>query len=261
MLKDLQGKFKDAVLSGINDPFLAEIQEGGKIGPEQRLHIYAHAYKARLMEVLADDFSVLHSLVGDDMFEEICVGYIDNYPSQHPSLRFFGQHMAQYLKNTKPYQDIIPAIEMAEFEWAFNDVFDAPDRDAVTVERVAAVKQEAWTTLRINLQPSFKIHLFKWNTPAVWSTVSEEAEKPIMPVEYPKYSHCIQWKTDLSCYFRTVEDDEAEVLKLAVKGKIFPEICEVLYDQYAEHAPQRAAELFRGWVTEGLVTELEHAKF
>ncbi len=260
MLKDIQGKFKDAVFSGINDPFLSEVQEGGKIGPEQRLSIYAHAYKARLVDVLVDDFPVLHSLVGDDMFEEICLGYIDNYPSEHPSLRYFGQHMARYLKDTKPYRDIIPAIEMAEFEWAFNDVFDAPDLAPVTVDQVTAIRPEAWTTLRIKLQPSFKIHLFKWNTQAVWSTVTDGAEKPMRPQEYPVSSHCIQWKKDLGCFFRTIEDDEAYVLKIAREEKSFPEICEILFEQYGEHASHRAAELFRGWVMEGLVAGLEHAE-
>ncbi len=261
MLKDLQSKFKDAVMLGKEEPFLSEIQEGGKIGPEQRLYIYVQAYKARLVEVLAEDFPVLHSMVGDDMFEEICVRYIDKHPSTHPSLRYFGAHMAQFLRSTASYKDIIPAIEMAEFEWAFNDVFDAPDEDVITVEQVAAIQPEAWTTLRIKLQPSFRIHLFKWNTPAVWSTVTEGLEKPMTPQEYPVQSHCIQWKKELGCYFRTIDEDEAEVLKLACEGKSFPELCELLFEAYGEHASHRAAELFRTWVMEGLVSDLEYAEF
>lgn len=261
MLKDIQGKFINAVMKGEDEPFLHEIEEGGKIGPAQRLHIYAHAYKARLVETLVEDFPVLHLMVGDEMFEQICLGYIDRYPSTHPSLRYFGQDMVKYLKVTKPYCDIIPAIEMAEFEWTFNDVFDAKDVDTVSVDDVAAVPPEAWSTLRIHLQPSFFMKRFKWNTPAVWSTNSDEEEKnPIHPQEYPVYSHCIQWKTDLKCYFRTVEEDEASVLMLAQENKSFPDICEQLIAQYDDQASMRAVELFRSWVTEGLVSELEYLK-
>lgn len=261
MLKDIQQKFIGAVMRGDKEPFLSEIEEGGKIGPEQRLEIYAHAYKARLVETLAEDFPVLHSMIGDDMFEEICLGYIDCYPSTHPSLRYLGQHMTKYLRETMPYAEILPAIEMAEFEWAFNDVFDAPDRDSVTVEQVSEVPPAAWTTLRIHLQPSFRMNRFKWNTPAVWSTVSDEKDdSPFSAQEYPVHSHCIQWKSDLKCFFRTVEDDEARLLELAVQNKNFPELCEALLEQYGEHASMRAAELFRGWVMEGLVSELEYLK-
>lgn len=247
-------------MHGRTEPFLAEIEEGGKIGPEKRLYIYAHAYRARLMEILADDFIALHSLVGDDMFEEICLAYIDAYPSTHPSLRYFGQHMAKFLKENDQYSSIIPAIEMAEFEWTFNDVFDDPDMKSVTVEDVTQIPPEAWTTLRIHLQPSFKMHKFKWNTPAVWSAVNEGDEKPIMPEEYPIQSHCIQWKSDLKCFFRTLSDEEAEVLRSVKAGKGFPQICEMLMGAHNELASSRAAELFKGWVMEGLVADLEYLK-
>ena len=261
MLKDIQGKFVNAVMKGDNEPFLNEIEEGGKIAPSQRLQIYAHAYKSRLLETLAEDFPVLHLMVGDKIFKEICLGYINLYPSTHPSLRYFGQHMVKYLKDTKPYSGLIPAIEMADFEWTFNDVFDAKDVKAVSVEDVAAIPAEAWSTLRIHLQPSFFMKKFKWNTPAVWSSGSNENEEcSIDPEEYPVSSNCIQWKTDLKCYFRTVENDEASVLFLAQENKTFPDICEKLIEQYDDQAPMRAAELLRGWVTEGLVSELEYLK-
>ena len=80
MLNHIQEKFRAAIFEGKDKAFIAEIEEGGKIDPKQRLFIYAHAYKSRLVETLADDFPVLHSLVGDDMFEEICLDYIDKYP-------------------------------------------------------------------------------------------------------------------------------------------------------------------------------------
>ena len=258
MLKDTQRKFIDAVMHEKSEEFLSEIEEGGKIGPEKRLQIYAHAYKSRLVEVLVDDFPGLHSLVDDDMFEEICLGYIEKYPSMHPSLRYLGEHMVGFLQANQKYNTIIPAIEMAKFEWAFNDVFDAPDDKTITVEDVAAVPPEAWTTLRIKLQSSYVMQTFKWNVPAVWSTMKEE--KPVMPQEYPIMTNCIQWKSDLKCFFRTVNDEEAEVLRLVHQEKAFPDICEHLATYYDEQAPMRAAELFRGWVMEGLVTELEYLK-
>ena len=150
MLKNIQSKFKDAVISGKEEDFLPEIEEGGKIGPKQRLFIYSHAYKARLIETLEEDFSVLHSLVGDDMFNDICLKYIDDFPSKHPSLRYFGQHMPVFLKNSNDFSNLIPAIEMAEYEWTFNDVFDAVDKNAIKFDDVATIAPDAWTTLRFN---------------------------------------------------------------------------------------------------------------
>lgn len=260
MLKNIQSKFKDAVISGKEEDFLPEIEEGGKIGPKQRLFIYSHAYKARLIETLEEDFSVLHSLVGDDMFNDICLKYIDDFPSKHPSLRYFGQHMTAFLKNNDDFSALIPAIEMAEYEWTFNDVFDAADKNAIKFEDIATIAPDAWTTLRFELQPSFHIHNHKWNTAALWSAVTNEEEIVPVPEEFSENIFCLQWKNDLNCFFRTMSNDEAGALMLASDGKAFPDICEYLYEFHEDNATMRAAELLKSWVDEGLIVELDYLK-
>jgi hypothetical protein len=257
-LAELQNLFKKAVMKGESKPFLREIEEGGNIPPEKRLSIYAHAYRSRLAEVLQEDFPVLHTMVGDEMFSKICNQYIDLYPSIHPSLRYFGKNMEKFLKTSIPYCDNLVIGEMADFEWTFRDIFDAKDGRNVIIEDVAAIPPEAWTTLRIHLQPSFHIKQYKWNVPSVWSSVIKDPDNPVRPEKYPEIAHCIQWKSDLTCYFRSVENDEAGVLKLAQNHRNFPEICEFLIEFHGDHAPMRAADLFKGWVIEGLVNRLEH---
>jgi hypothetical protein len=260
MLKNIQSKFKDAVISGKEEDFLPEIEEGGKIGPKQRLFIYSHAYKARLIETLEEDFSVLHSLVGDDMFNDICLKYIDDFPSRHPSLRYFGQHMPVFLKNSNDFSNLIPAIEMAEYEWTFNDVFDAVDKNAIKFDDVATIAPDAWTTLRFELQPSCHIHNHKWNTAALWSAVTNKEEIVPVPEEFSENIFCLQWKNDLNCFFRTMSNDEAGALMLARDGKAFPDICECLYEFHEDDATMRAAELLKSWVEEGLIVEMDYLK-
>ena len=247
-------------MSGKDEDFLPEIEEGGKIGPEHRLFIYSHAYKAMLLETLTEDFSVMHFMVGDQLFEDICLKYIDHNPSSHPSLRYFGSKMSCLLKESSDFSNIVPAIEMAEYEWAFNDVFDAPDKKAVTFDNVATIAPEAWTTLRFELQPSFRIHKHKWNTAAVWAAVTNEEENLPTPEKFPEQIYCIQWKNDLNCFFKTVTNDEAGALMLAKEGKAFPDICELLYETHQDNATMRAAELLKSWVEEGLIVELDYLK-
>ncbi|MDG1857576.1 MAG: hypothetical protein P8I94_00650 [Emcibacteraceae bacterium] len=168
--------------------------------------------------------------------------------------------MTTFLKQSEEYSEIEPAIEMADFEWTFNDVFDAPDKKSTTFEEVAQIPPEAWTTLRIHLQPSYRVHEFNWNTPAVWSAVNKELDEPVMPKQYPQMSHCIQWKSDMKCFFRTLSDEEADVLELVSRNLSFPDICQSLIEAYGDQAPLRATELFKGWLQEGLVADLEYLK-
>lgn len=257
-LTDIQTKFKNAVFTSEGNLFIDEIEEGGKISPAQRLYIYSHAYKARLSEVLQEDYPVMHTMVGDEVFASICNEYIDMFPSVNPSLRYFGIHMEEFLKNHKAYSKNQVLSELARFEWLFNDVFDAKDGTTVKFEDVAAIPPEAWTTLRMHFHPSFKMNEYNWNVPAIWSSVKEDEDNPVLPELYPEPSCCIQWRSDLVCYFRSLDEDEAKAMKIAAEYKTFPDICEALYEYHDNQAPFRAVELFKSWIGEGFISELSY---
>ncbi|MBT5766121.1 MAG: hypothetical protein HOI58_04615 [Kordiimonadaceae bacterium] len=168
--------------------------------------------------------------------------------------------MPVFLKNSNDFSNLIPAIEMAEYEWTFNDVFDAVDKNAIKFDDVATIAPDAWTTLRFELQPSCHIHNHKWNTAALWSAVTNEEEIVPVPEEFSENIFCLQWKNDLNCFFRTMSNDEAGALMLARDGKAFPDICECLYEFHEDDATMRAAELLKSWVEEGLIVELDYLK-
>ena len=255
-LKEMQTLFQRAVMGG-DKTFLPQIEAGGRLTPEKRLNIYQHAYKARLRDVLREDFPVLHSMLGDEVFYDLCNQYIDAYPSSHPSLRYFGQYLEQFLACEKPYKEQAIIAEMAQFEWTFHNVFDALDHDIITIEAVGALSPSVWTTLRFDFHPSLYISAYKWNVAAVWSSVQEEDE-PVLPAELPEVTNIIQWRRDLRSYFRTLDPDEGPVLRLAMGKKAFPDICGSLVSEHGENAPARAAELLKNWVVEGLVASLDH---
>lgn len=257
-LKGLQRLFHAAVVSDDRD-FIAQIKTGGRITPEKRLSIYAYAYKARLRGVLREDFPVLHAMLGDEAFDVLSNAYIDHYPSHHPSLRFFGQHMAKFTARTAPYENNPVIEEMARFEWSFRDVFDAADRASVGVEDVAAIPPMAWTILRLNFHPSVRLHSFRWNVAAVWSSVKEDAEHPVAPERLEEKTIVVQWRDGLLSYYRSLERDEAQVLTMAMAQKSFPDLCESLAEYQAGNAAVRAAELLKTWVLAGMVTKLDHA--
>ncbi|WP_321392196.1 DNA-binding domain-containing protein [Emcibacter sp.] len=262
-LKELQKLFKSSVMLQTGD-LVSEISEGGRIGPEQRLAIYGHAYGARLREVLQKDFPVLHTMLGDEQFYSLCNAYIAAYPSEHPSLRYLGRHMETFLEGEK-FREQPFLAEMARFEWTFIDVFDASDRVPVTFEQVATLSPGSWTTLRFVFHPSLHWNSFAWNVPAIWSSVQrmevDSDEEPVSPQKNADPIRVIQWRHDLVSYFRSLENDEAQMLDQAMTGTDFAALCECLAGYHGEEAPMRAAEFLKTWVTEGLITGLDFADF
>ncbi|HLA75833.1 MAG TPA: DNA-binding domain-containing protein, partial [Gammaproteobacteria bacterium] len=116
-----------------------------------RLDVYAEAYRLRLQEALSTDFEALHGLLGDTQFEQLCLKYIEAHPSQHFSLRYFGQHMSHFLHVSPSYSTQPVLAELAAFEWALIDAFDAPDSELVNLEDIASLPAEHWSTMCLEL--------------------------------------------------------------------------------------------------------------
>src|SRR6266849_5644114 len=48
----------------------------------ERLAIYGHAYYARLLECLREEFPVLKHAIGDELFDAFVAEYLERYPSR-----------------------------------------------------------------------------------------------------------------------------------------------------------------------------------
>ncbi|WP_163367521.1 HvfC/BufC N-terminal domain-containing protein, partial [Klebsiella aerogenes] len=67
----------------------------GDAGPG--LQVYRHAYRARLAEALADNYTVLARALGDEAFDALAQAYLAAHPSRHPSIRWFGAALADFM--------------------------------------------------------------------------------------------------------------------------------------------------------------------
>lgn len=93
-----------------------------------RLEIYARAYYARLIECLRAEFPVLVHALGEDLFAEFAVGYLERYPSRSYTLNLLGAGFPRYLDETRPSNDSWAevVVDLANLELAVAEVFDGP---------------------------------------------------------------------------------------------------------------------------------------
>ena len=128
----------------VSDDMLAQVSADARPSAAARLAIYANGYRLRLLEALDTDFSALHTLAGDELFEQIGRAYIDAHPSEHFSIRYFGQHLSAFLAQTAPYTETPVLAEMAALEWALTLAFDAADDPVLTEASLAMLPAESW---------------------------------------------------------------------------------------------------------------------
>jgi hypothetical protein len=113
----------------------------------ERLAIYGNAYRARLVECLADDYPALKYALGDEAFEALCLRYIARHPSRSPSLNAFGRHMATFCRSEEspplPFE-----ADLAALEWAMVEVLHAPSVEKLDLATLAAVPAHQWAGAR-----------------------------------------------------------------------------------------------------------------
>jgi hypothetical protein len=257
-LGDLQRAFQDYLLAN-SDSFQAAVRDTRKADRITLLDVYRDGYALRLIEVLTSDYPGLMAMAGPADFDHMARAYIANHPSRHPSIRWYGKDLADFLGATPPFSRTPAAAEMARFEWALGEAFDSPDVTPVAADALMALPPEAWETLAFTALPSLRQLTLAFDVPQAWQR-REEVEPGNLEVERAAApTRWAIWRPELVSNFRSLEEDDAALLDALVKGRSFPELCEAVAPLTGEEqAPARAAGLLRAWVESGLIAGFRH---
>ena len=96
-----QSEFQRGILTG-DEKVLAEILDSPREKRDVLFGVYKYAYGSRLVEAMRNDHKLLHSYLGDEMFDAMGEAYVAAHPSQHPNLRWFSQNVPEFLRSTQP---------------------------------------------------------------------------------------------------------------------------------------------------------------
>ena len=251
-LLNLQEDFLGCMLEDRLD-MAGQVVSTARADAEERVKIYVDGYRLRLLEVLQDNFTGLHALLGDEAFDRLGRAYIDAHPSTHPSVRWFSQHLADFLRRNPPYDAQPYLAEMAAFEWTQGLVFDASDAPVADLQVMTTIAPDAWAGLRFQLHPSVRFLALEWDIPSAWQ-VLEAGEAPEFH-QGDATATWLLWRADLLTHWRSLGEDEAWALTAATEGKNFGELCEGLCQWHDPSAvAMQAASFLKRWLTDGLLT-------
>jgi hypothetical protein len=257
-LGDLQRAFQDYLLAS-SDGFAAAVRDTRKADRTTLLDVYRDGYALRLIEVLTNDYPGLLAMAGPADFDHLARAYIAAHPSRYASVRWFGQHLADFMASTPPYSGSTAAIEMARFEWLLGEAFDAPDLEPVAASRLMALAPEAWETLSFAPLPSLRRAVFAFEVPQAWQRREEVEAGNLEVAPAAAAIPWMIWRPERVSKFRSLETDEAAMFDALADGRPFPELCEAIATHVGEdQAAARAAGLLRAWVEEGVIGSFSH---
>ena len=252
-LTDLQVAFHDHLL---NQPSAIEqeVQAGGRISVDHRLHIYHNAYRVRLLENLQDAYEKTWAYLGDETFESTALTFIEANPPQHRNLRWHGAEFPQFLAEQFPQDADI--AELALIDWQLRHAFDGPNATPLPLTDLAGLSPEDWETVGFKFAPTFFIAPLRYNTVSIWHALDQEQVPPTAEA-LPEPSWLLIWRKGWQPHFRTLAAVEHAALTQLHAGASFAQVCAALNEQFSDQeAASVAAEGLRTWLQDELIVGL-----
>lgn len=223
----------------------------------ERLAIYGDAYHMRLTEFLQDDYPGLFALVGENLFEEICLEYINQFPSRCYSARYFGQKLEGFLAEFKPYSERPELAEMARFEWALADTIYAADSNYLSLDDLMKIDQQDWPQMRFKAHPSLVVFELKTDVIPIWEAREEGSQVDEVKKNEAPLNWIVWRKPDFISYYRSLSEEQGMLLGDLIDGKNFAEIC----DNLCEHIPADDVATFAvntivSWLNDQVLAEI-----
>lgn len=256
-LRELQRRLQQAIAGAADDPTLLRARADGR---PALIGIYRHAFSARLVAALADNHTVLQRALGDEAFEALGRAYVDACPSTRPSIRWYGDRLAEFMGTR---EDLVPhpaLVDIARMDWTLREAFDAADAPVIGLASLTAVAADQWAGLRFQPHPSVRLVRLHWAIEAAWRTLREHdpeagAEEPQLPEPEAREHLLLVWRHGLETRWRSLPALEAGLLQAALEGETFGALCERA--ARSEDDPATAAALaLQQWLNDGLFSAL-----
>ena len=252
-LRELQRRFAAALSpAAATDPgLLALVHARGALAPAQRLEIYADMYRARLVDVLREDFPRTLTHLGDDAFLALADLYLAQHPSTHPSVRHLGDRFADFLAG----QAAVPPwlADLARLEWARVEVFDAPDAEPLRLADLQSVSPADWPALRFRPIPACRVVESPWPIHELWTAGDVDFGQPLPDALRP--SAVRVWREGFSVSHAAMGERERRAFALVQRGEPFARLCAALEDDVdPEAAAREVGSLLMRWLEDELLT-------
>jgi hypothetical protein len=257
LLRAITGAHDHAGATAVDVPVLDEIRGDARLSAVGRLDVYARMYCARLVDALREDYPRLAALLGVEAFGDVAHAYVEVHPSTHPSLRWFGRHVADFLARAD--RDDVPpfAADLARLEWTRLAVFDAADGDLLDLPSLRAVAPEAWPILRLRLAPAVEVLTLAWPAHRIWEAAGTDV--PMGAFE-PAETHLRVWRQGDRVFQAAMDVTERAALASVAAGETFGELCERVATVVGpDGAAVTAGALVLRWVEDSILAASPHS--
>jgi hypothetical protein len=110
----------------------------------QALSIYNNAYHQRLVDVSSALFPVLFNSLGKELYTQIMITYLQEFPPRSGPINRIGDSLANFLLMRPEFKNIPAAADIARLEMLLGQLFDCADETSFQLGALYALPTEEW---------------------------------------------------------------------------------------------------------------------
>lgn len=239
------------------------IRPSRQLDSVSRLHVYGHAYFARLIECLEGEFPAVKHVLGEDMFRSFALSYLHERPSRSYTLSELGREFPDFLKTTRPaeladggWADFL--IDLAQLEWTYSQVFNGPGIEQIRTlqtEDLQHIGPEIWSRCRLNPIPCLRLEQYGFPVHEYASAIRKQQEPEGFPAA--ERTWLVITRRDYIVRRTPVSEAEFAVLGWLCEGLEIEETIERAIETFSGQIEPDIPEWFRDWATAGYFLSLE----
>lgn len=260
-LADLQRQFLRGLLEG--DERAAEAIRGtAHFSVQQRLSVYANAYRRRLVEALAAVHERCVQRLGEKDFDALALAYVEAHAPNHRSLGRYGADFPAWLRARD--NTLALAAGVATIDAGLRRAFDAADAEPIDRAALLALPVEAWAALRFAWVPALAIGRVEaaaiehWREPARPDGASGvgSSHAQAMLATPDAMTDIAFWRRDGQTFFRSMAPSEALLITRLRAGAC---LSDASADKDAPVPLEVAVPALLAWVDDGWVAGVRPA--
>jgi hypothetical protein len=236
------------------------VRGNDRMSPVEQLEIYREQFWLRHTASLLEDFPGLAGILGQEEWERLVEGYLEEAALSSFSLRDLGDGLAAYVERSEsvPHRDL--CTDMARLEWAYIEIFDATDTAPLDGAKLGSIPEDAWPEARIVFSPAIELLQVRYAVADLRRKLREATDEPV-PIPEPQRQNLVLYRgADKNLFHTAVSDLAFRLIEALRSGTPLGRASELA----AERVPSEAAtmesdvgEWFLDWGRRGWIVDVE----
>lgn len=224
-LREIQQNFTNDLLNYSNT-LSPHIHTTTALTASDRIEIYRSSMIALLQKSLMQTYEACYKLVGEEFFIYLANEFIETQPSFSPDLNDYGGQFPTFLQQ-HPKNSLLYLADMARFEWAYHQAFDAPNYQSLDVKKLQTLPDEDYDYVVFQLPPASTLLASPFPLIQIWEMNQAEAcgTKTLMLPENSQFYFFI-WRKELEMRVEQLQEKQYKLLKLIQEGHALGNICQ-----------------------------------